>query len=339
MPTYTGEDAFKMLSDEHVNDFTVDYVRPLKRGRIEGGAKLRIRSIPINMQFFPGLNSPIDIDAGGYARYGEVIPALYSNYVFESKKFELEAGLRVEYVKVDYEVNPNHNTYKSDGYTYTQPFPNIRLGYKLNENNKVSFFYNRRVDRPNEVDIRIFPKYDEPELLKVGNPALRPQFTNTLEIGYKNNLSRGSLYSAAYHRIIDGTITRIATQVPGSTILYNVFQNAGRSYNTGIEILLQQNLSKAFSFNASGNVYRNTINGFAVENKYPVPSLYTSEREHATSGNVKFNGLFHLPKQLEVQVTGIYLAPDIIPQGRIGSRLSVDLGMKKQVQQGKGEFF
>lgn len=62
----------------------------------------------------------------------------------------------MEYVKIQYDVNPNHSTYKSDGYHYTQPFPNMRLAYKLNDNNKLSVFYNRRVDRPNEVDIRIF---------------------------------------------------------------------------------------------------------------------------------------------------------------------------------------
>lgn len=339
MPTYTGEDAFKLLSDEFVNDFTFDYVRPLKYGRVEGGVKLRLRSIPINMEFFPGLNSPIDSNAGGRAEYRETIPALYGIYVFESSKFELEAGLRLEYVQVDYKVNPNHNTYKSDGYTYTQPFPNVRLGYKLNNNNKVSLFFNRRVDQPNEVDIRIFPKYDEPELLKVGNPALRPQFISTIEAGHKHNWSKASIYSAVYHRIIDGTITRIATQVPGSTILYNVFQNAGRSYNTGAEVVFEQTVSKAFSFNASANLYKNTINGFTVENKYPVPTIYSSETENATSGNIKFNGTFHLPKAIDVQLTGIYLAPDIIPQGKIGARASVDVGIKKSVQKGKGELF
>lgn len=338
-PTFTGEDAFALLSDEHVNDFMVDYVRPLKHGRVEGGLKMRLRNIPINMLFYPGINSPIDSDAGGYARYQETIPALYGNYIFESKKFELEAGLRMEYVKVDYEVNPNHNTYKSDGYSYTQPFPNVRLAYKLNDNNKVSFFYNRRVDRPNEVDIRIFPKYDEPDLLKVGNPALRPQFTNTLEFGYKNTFIKSNLYTALYHRITDGTITRIATQVPGNVILYNVFQNAGRSYNTGVEAVYQQEVSKSFSFNTSANIYRNTINAFSVENKYPVPIVYTSQREQATSGNVKLNTSFRLPRQLEVQFTAIYLAADIIPQGRIGSRFSSDLGIKKGIQKGKGELF
>ncbi|HCL05340.1 MAG TPA: TonB-dependent receptor, partial [Chitinophagaceae bacterium] len=32
MPGYTGEDAFKLLSDEHVSDLNLDYVRPLRHG-------------------------------------------------------------------------------------------------------------------------------------------------------------------------------------------------------------------------------------------------------------------------------------------------------------------
>ena len=225
MPTYTGHDAFKLLSDEQVLDLNLDYIKPLKYGRIETGVKFRKRDIPTNMQFYPGINSPLDTNAGGKAVYKEIIPALYGNYVIESKRIEAELGLRLEYVDLRYNVNPNHNTYKSDGYSYTQPFPTLRLSYKFNERNKLSFFYNRRVDRPNEVDIRIFPKYDDAEIIKVGNPALKPQFTNNFELGYKSGWNKGYLYAAAYHRIADGTITRISTTVPGSTLVYAIFQD------------------------------------------------------------------------------------------------------------------
>lgn len=50
------------------------------------------------MQFFPGLNSPLDVNAGGWADYKETIPAAYGNYVFEDNRFEIEAGLRFEYL-------------------------------------------------------------------------------------------------------------------------------------------------------------------------------------------------------------------------------------------------
>lgn len=339
MPAFTGLDAFKLLSDEHVIDFTADYVRPLRYGRLEAGMKYRRRQIPTNMQFFPGQNSPLDVNAGGKATYKENIPALYGNYIYENTKVELEAGLRMEYVDVRYLVDPNHNTYKSDGYNYTQPFPNLRAAYKINDRNKISLFFNRRVDRPNEVDIRVFPKYDDAEIIKVGNPALAPQFTNTLELGYKTNLAKGYLYMAAYHRMAKGTITRIASIVPGSTLIYSIMQNAGKSYNTGLELMWSQEMSKWFSFNLNLNGYRNQINAFSIINKYPSLNTFNAPTEKLLSGNVKWNGLFHLPKQIDLQVTAIYLAPDLIPQGKIGQRFSLDMGIKKSMQNGKREFY
>lgn len=339
LPTSTGTDAFKLLSDEQVYDFNVDYIKPLKYGRIEAGIKIRNRSIPTNMNFIPGANSVIDVNAGGWADYKELIPAVYGNYVFENEKWEAELGVRLEYVKIQYDVNPNHPTYKSDGYNYTQPFPNMRLAYKLNDRNKLSVFYNRRVDRPNEVDIRIFPKYDDAEIIKVGNPALRPQFTNSLELGYKYNWDNGYLYSAAYHRFSNGTISRISSIVPQSTLIYAVFQNAGKSYNSGIEAIWNQKVSKVYSFNVNGNLYRNQINAFTVENLYPVPNTFSAERQTAVSGNIKFNNTFKFFKGFDAQLTAVYLAPDIIPQGKISSRFSIDMGVKKSIQNGKGELF
>ena len=339
LPNSSGTDAFKLLSDEQVYDFNFDYIKPLKYGRIETGLKLRNRNIPTNMQFIPGANSVLDINAGGWATYKELIPAVYGNYIFENKKWEAELGLRVEYVKIQYDVNPNHIVYKSDGYHYTQPFPNFRLAYKINDNNKLSVFYNRRVDRPNEVDIRIFPKYDDSEIIKVGNPALRPQFTNLIELGYKTIWEKGSLYNAIYHRFADGTITRISSTVAGSNIIYATFQNVNKSYNTGVEVVLAQEISKQYSFNLNLNAYRNQIDAFTVVNKYPTTHTFSADKQEIYSGNIKLNNTFHFPNSLDAQLTAIYLAPDIIPQGKIKSRFSLDLGLKKAIQNGKGELF
>ncbi|HRE50568.1 MAG TPA: outer membrane beta-barrel family protein [Flavitalea sp.] len=333
-----GTDAFKLLSDEQVYDWSVDYIKPLRYGQIETGIKIRNRSIPTDMQFIPGVNSVLDSTAGGWATYRELIPAIYGNYVFETEKWEAELGLRLEYVRIQYDVNPDHNTYTSDGYHYTQPFPNFRLGYKINERNKLSAFFNRRVDRPNEVDIRIFPKYDDADIIKVGNPALRPQFTNSIELGYKNTWAGGSLYTAAYHRFANGTITRISTIVPEHTSVFAIFQNAGRSYNTGIEAIAEQKISSLYSFSVNGNIYRNKINAFSVHNLYPEPHQFSMEEQNIISGNLKLNNnlRFH---GWEGQLIAVYLAPDIIPQGRIASRFSIDAGVKKAIQKGKGEIF
>ena len=339
LPTSSGKDSFKLLSDESVLDFNLDYIKPLKYGKLETGIKLRNRVIPTNMQFFPGANSPIDADAGGKATYEELIPAVYGNYIFENGKIEAEIGLRLEYLDLEYEVTPNHPVYKTDSYHYLEAFPNLRFAYKLNENDKLSLFYNRRVDRPNEVDIRIFPKYDDAEIIKVGNPALRPQFTNLIELGYKRSWAKDYFYSALYHRFADATITRIASTVSGSNLIYAIFQNTGKSYNTGIEMVYANNSISWYSFNVNLNGYRNQIDAFTVQNLYPQPNTFSAEQQTQFSGNVKWNNTMHLTKKVDAQLTAVYLAPDIIPQGKINSRFSVDLGIKKSVQNGKGEFF
>ena len=336
-PTFTGQDAFKLLSDEHVTDLNADYIKPLRQGRLEAGFKGRYRSIPVNMRFFPGQQSPIDSGAGGWATYRETIPALYATYVYESPAIELEGGVRVEHVVVDYDVNPNHNTYRTDGYRYTEAFPSVRAAWKFDDAHRVSLFVNRRVDRPNEVDIRIFPKYDEPELIKVGNPGLRPQFTTSVDLGYKTSWATGSFYAAAFHRITDASITRIATQAPGSTLLYNVFQNAGRSWNTGGEVVWQQDVGKRVSLSTNASVYRNAIAAFSVVNRYPVPVTYATGAQRLISGNFKVNAAVRLPADWDARVSSVYLAPDLLPQGRIGSRYSLDVGARKSFQRGRGE--
>lgn len=338
-PEYTGLDSFKVLSDEHVTDLNIDYVHPLRHGRFEGGVKFRYRYIPVNMDFKPGIHSVLDANAGGWAKYKETIPALYGNYVYESNKVEIEAGLRIEYVNLTYDVNPGHPTYKSDGYNYTQPFPNLRLAYKLSANNKVSLYYNRRVDRPNEGDIRIFPKYDDAEIIKVGNPALRPQYTNTFELGDKTGWDNGFLFASVYHKCMDATITRIASTLPGSTLIYNIFQNAGKSYNTGIELVISQQISNRAAVSLNLNGYQHILDSFTVVNQYPVENVFSAAREDLISGNIKLNGQFHFPRQVEAQLTAIYQAPDLVPQGKTFSRFSVDAGLKKGIQHGKGELF
>ncbi|MEQ8905308.1 TonB-dependent receptor [Ekhidna sp.] len=339
-PSFSTEESFFLIADQKVADFNFDYTRPLKHGLLETGIKFRRRTIPTDMQFNPSaLNSVLDTGADGLATYTETIPAIYGNYIYEVKKLEAEIGLRVEYVDLQYDVDPNHNTYQSDGYDYLQPFPNARLTYRINDSNQLSAFYNRRVDRPDEVDIRIFPKYDDAEIIKVGNPGLQPQFTNSFELGYKNGWDKGYFYGATYHRFSDGTITRVATTVDTTNLIYNISQNAGKSSNTGIEVVISQEITDKINMNLNLNGYYNQIDAFTVVNQYPVENTFTADQQEVYSGNIKLNTNFKLGKNAEAQLSAIYLAPDIIPQGTIDSRFSLDLGVKKMIQNGKGELF
>ena len=140
-----------------------------------------------------------------------------------------------------------------------------------------------------------------------------------------------------YHRFADGTITRISTTVPPSNLIYATFQNVNKSFNTGYEMVIEQAVSKKYKFNININVYKNQLDGFTIENKYPSLHTFSSKKQEIVSGNLKLNNTFRFSKNIDAQLTAIYLAPDIIPQGKIKSRFSLDLGLKKAIQKGNGE--
>ncbi len=65
---------------------------------------------------------------------------------------------------------------------------------------------------------------------------------------------------------MDATITRIGSTVPGSTIIYNIFQNAGKSSMTGVEVIISQSFGKVATLNLNLNGYKNIIEAFSVVN-------------------------------------------------------------------------
>lgn len=152
-------------------------------------------------------------------------------------------------------------------------------------------------------------------------------------------MSKGYVFAALYHKSVEGTITRIASTVPNSTLIYAVFQNAGKSFNSGAEAIVSLEVSKKYSFNANLNAYHNQINEFSVENKYPISSTIYVAQQKIYSGSLKLINNFHFSSNMSGQLSMVYLAPDIIPQGKIGQRFTMDMGLKRTVNKGKGEWF
>lgn len=339
LPNLVGTDTTSLIADEHIWDFTVDYIKPLRSGRLELGTKQRSRVFPNDIMFDPGLNTILDPGLAGTAEYREWLSAGYANLVYEKGMFQLEGGTRLEYVEVDYLVDPNHSVYRSDGFSYIDVFPSVRATQLMPGDVRISAHYNRRVDRPEESALRVFPTYANPEILVLGNPGLEPQFTQSLELGFRKAWADGYVSSVAYHRVTDNLMTRIITQVPGSEQLISISQNADKGFNTGIEWVVSQRFGSVFNVNASANLYQNRIGAFEIVNAYPNNTLYVRDQESNYTGNVKLNGLFKFRTGLDVQISGSYLAADIIPQGKILPRYSVDFGLNYKVQGGQGELF
>ena len=79
------------------------------------------------------------------------------------------------------------------------------MTYALRKKHQLSLNYNRRVNRPNFRDLSPAVEVNDPCLYERGNPELKPDFTNTIELGwlYQN------LYSLhLFHSLIKDAISK-----------------------------------------------------------------------------------------------------------------------------------
>ena len=336
-----GEDVTNILATEHTTNLQLDYTKPLKSGRLEAGSKIQVRRLPVEFTVWPGENSVIYPGLGNWSDWGENIYAAYANYVYEKTHVDVEAGLRAEQTNVFYDIDPANIYYdQNDAYNYFELFPNIRLSYKINQYHRLSAFYNRRIDRPGEPELRIFTKSDDQELLKVGNPYLRPQFTQSFELAYRLKWESGMVLLAGYYKLIDDPYMRIYTADTSNAtydVIVKTYANTGGAKNIGLEVVFSQQILEIWKLTGNANIYRNSIDAYEGSLLFPYPHTFTIDHSAENTWDAKLSNTFSINDNLELQLTAVYYAPKNIPQGRQLSRSSVDFGITQKLFEGKGE--
>lgn len=336
-----GGDTTHVIAKEHVTQLTVDYVHPTFNGRIEAGARGQIRRLPITYDVYKGDQSVIYPGLGDWSDWGENMSALYANWLLETSKTDLELGIRTEYTRIFYDISSDNIYYPSnDKYDYWKFYPNIRLTWKIDKQNRLSAFYNHRIDRPSEAELRIFPKYDDPELLKVGNPYLRPQYTHNFEIAYRHFWNTGSLFLSAYYKIIKDPYSRIYAideQSKDYDIINKVYENTGENRNTGMELIANQRINDLWKISGSFNFFHNHISAYSGTLYFPYQRPFSLPESDDNTWYAKINQQYNIGKSCQIQLSGVYFAPMNIPQGRRAARGGIDLGFRKNFQGDKIE--
>ncbi len=332
-PIRTGTDLTHIIAKENTLPVSADYVRPMSNGRIELGAKFQYRWLPVRYLTEPGFNSIIYPGLGDHSNWRETVYSGYANLVRETRVLTIEAGLRVEQTEVSYTLDPVNIYYpRNDAYSYFRLFPNVRLTTKLANGAQISLFYNRRVDRPGEQELRVFPKYDDPELLKVGNPYLRPQFTTAYEAAIQKNWGSVNASVALYHRNVTDAFQRIYAIDPSSInydIVNKIYSNTGKASNSGAELIGHWKPGKNLKVNVSLNAFRVHRDAATITLLFPfVRSLNLSETSDFTWDG-KLGVEAPLGRSTKVQLNGTYYAARDIAQGKQGSRGSVDFSLSR----------
>jgi len=182
-----------------------DYSLPLpKEWKMDAGLKSSYTKTDNIAAYATTINDVThpDYDKSNHFIYKEKINAAYVNFSRELKRLSLQAGLRVENTVSD--GNQLGNLVKSDSAfkrKYTGLFPTLYLTYKFDtlSRHQVGINYGRRIDRPYYQDLNPFLSPLDKFTYYVGNPFLKPSYTNSLELShtYKSKYTTTLSYSSA----------------------------------------------------------------------------------------------------------------------------------------------
>jgi len=285
-----------------INIFTtkVDYEQPLLKGKLSFGVKYS-KIVTDNTFDFYDRNNGVDIiniERTNQFEYDEQINAVYINFNRKYKKWNIQAGLRVEHTNSDgqltsLQVEQNDRVKRN----YTDWFPSGGLTYQMNQKNAFALVYSKRIQRPNYQSLNPFEyKIDELSFSK-GNPFLQPQYTDNLKLTHTFNYRLNTSISYSFVKAFSAQITEAAENNQNFLIAKNVANqkiiNLGVSYPTKFNDWW----SIYFSLNAFRSIYEATNDDF-ISTTQNTLSLYAQNT-------------FKLPKGFRAELSGWYSSPSV----------------------------
>ncbi len=252
-------------------------------------------------------------------KFDQTLHAVYATYQQTFGPLTVLPGLRLEDALIDTNLVTTHTTGSQD---YVTAYPTLHVNYDLKGGGQLKASYSRRVDRPTGAILNPFRLYNGPLAYSQGNPNLKPQTTDSYELGYEIRDKTGTYYSATlYYRDNRKSFTTV-TEDLGAGVLLTTNENLGKSRNTGLEFVANGKLLKTLSYNASGNLYYNQIDASNL-------GYATGRSAFTQSGRVNLNWE-PTPKDF-FQVNMSATAKQLTPQGYKAGYSLVNLGLRHKL--------
>ncbi len=305
-----------------------DYTDPLRNGkaRLEAGVKA-IFHVDHN------LNTLSDYDTVMHAwlvnravsynyRYADNTYAVYGSYSDRYGSFSYMAGLRFE--EYDY-TGSIADSNISISFQNRGLYPSLFLTEKLAANTEFHVNYSRRVNRPDFGQISPKVDYSNPQNPQKGNPGLRPENTNLLELSYNTLLKSSSLAATLFVKNTLNPITAFSMPLSRDTLL-NTFMNANSSNTYGAEFVVKIPILKWWNATTNLNMFQTAINA---------DNLSQGLSHSGFSWFAKLNSDMKISDRCSFQLTGNYSGAEIMAQGKTMPSGGMDAAVKRDLLKNK----
>lgn len=315
----------KTVESEDEDEYRVelDYTKPVGgEGRFEAGLQSRI-----DREFEDYSFNDWDNEANNYVdnplfsssqHFKRDIFAGYSTFANNVGSFKYQLGLRGEYTNRNIEHEKADEPAKINRFDF---FPTVHLSYEFLNKLQLMTSYSRRIDRPGGRDLDPFPNYYNRYTIRYGNPELKPEYTDSYELGIMKNYGKSFISLEGFYRITNNLITRI-TELGDDGIFYINTENLNNDFSLGSEIMGNLNIDDWLIFNTSFSLYRYRIEGEVLGESIDRKSTNYTGRLNTT---VKF------APDSRLQLTGYYRGPSVSAQGESSSFFFTNISYRQDL--------
>ncbi|MEZ5103761.1 MAG: TonB-dependent receptor [Draconibacterium sp.] len=301
----------------------VDYTLPInENSKLEAGLQSRIEKDVEDISFLefdPDLNDWIDNDFfTSTTDFRRNIHALYSTYSNKIGLLEFMAGLRGELTNRETVLADKDSTVSLNRIDL---FPTLHTSFDINENYELMASYSRRIDRPNGRDLDPTPSYYNRYTVRIGNPELKPEYTDSYELGVMRKFGRSYISLEAFHRVTNNKIERVET-LGEDGIFYLSAQNMNKDYSTGMELMGNVEFTKWLTVNAS-------INSFYYRLTGELDGESIDRSSNNWSGRI--NTTLKIASDSRMQIQGFYRGPSVSAQGESKSFFYSNIAFKQDL--------
>jgi len=173
----------------------LNYVHPLgMNAKIETGYQLYFQHLGYDFR----INNQ---ESDNLFLYNELRNSLYGGITYNLKKVGFQALVRIEnsQIRADSVTDPN----------YSCILPSVNLQYKISASHNLKFTYNRRINRPGIYDMNPYYRVDQNYNISQGNPDLKPDYRDRLQLTYTWNFGSNYFSPFVYHEFFTGKVGRL----------------------------------------------------------------------------------------------------------------------------------
>ena len=308
----------------------LDYVHPFnEKTKLEVGAEYRTTGIDNTYRTTNTIGNQTDFE------YNVDIASAYATFGSKFDKWGYQLGARLEKYNVNahYIIGQEPADFKDD---YLTVYPSAFLSYTPTQTDFLQISASRRVDRPNVWQTRPIRDYSTPRVIQIGNPELKPQFTNSIEFNYTKVFGvKGSATLGTYYRIVNDPIERTfyldtsSDDAIAERKMVMSYGNFDRSTAYGAELSANYKLTKWWDAQPSVEYYfRNQRGIVTVLN--PDTNQGELQQREIDNGvfNARLNNNFKITNNLRASLFGFYRgnAKDI--NGQMNAMYKVDAGVR-----------